>query len=104
MSRDGITTDALSANESGARQSGRLAFEAGLKSTDCPFANRSPAFKEWIAGWREASDAAPNDYDVCDCGDYRHQHVKGKGACELRELCTPARCGKFRLSKRATCG
>src|SRR5262245_32411574 len=40
----------------------------------------------------------PNAYDICKCGDYRHQHVNGTGACVLRELCTPDRCSQFRLS------
>lgn len=43
----------------------------------------------------------PN-FDVCDCGDYRHQHVNGEGRCKLGSLCTPAPCLKFRLTSIAT--
>jgi hypothetical protein len=37
------------------------------------------------------------DFDVCVCGDYRHQHVNGIGKCTLGSLCTPSGCQKFRL-------
>lgn len=46
--------------------------------------------------------ALKNDFDVCECGDYRHQHVNGYGACKLVELCTPSRCQKFRFFRGAT--
>ena len=35
--------------------------------------------------------------DVCACGDYRQQHDNGTGRCNLRDLCSPARCLRFRL-------
>ena len=25
----------------------------------------------------------PEDYDVCACGDYRHQHFEGHGRCRM---------------------
>jgi hypothetical protein len=40
--------------------------------------------------------------DVCKCGDYRDQHLNGVGRCLLGELCTPERCGEFRLFQRAS--
>jgi len=42
------------------------------------------------------------DFDGCECGDYRHQHVDGVGRCTLGSLCTPSHCQKFRLSTTAT--
>lgn len=39
----------------------------------------------------------PHPYDCCECGDYRHQHVNGRGACRLGSLCTPGRCQQFRF-------
>ena len=36
--------------------------------------------------------------DVCECGDYRHQHVDGRGRCKLGELCRPTPCQQFRLA------
>lgn len=36
-------------------------------------------------------------FDVCECGDYRHQHVDGVGRCKLGSLCTPTPCSKFRF-------
>lgn len=44
----------------------------------------------------------PRDFDLCKCGDYRHQHENGTGRCKLGERCTPGFCQKFRLSQRAT--
>lgn len=35
--------------------------------------------------------------DVCECGDYRHQHERGGGRCKLGSLCAPTPCQKFRL-------
>jgi hypothetical protein len=35
-------------------------------------------------------------YEICVCGDYRHQHVDGTGRCKLNELCFPAHCQAFR--------
>jgi hypothetical protein len=43
-------------------------------------------------------------YEICVCGDYRHQHVDGTGRCKLGELCFPARCQKFRASKKEAPG
>lgn len=40
-------------------------------------------------------------FDVCECGDYRHQHVDGSGRCKLGSLCTPTPCQKFRLFRAA---
>lgn len=37
-------------------------------------------------------------FDVCWCGDYRHQHVDGMGRCLLGSLCTPSPCMRFRFS------
>jgi hypothetical protein len=34
-------------------------------------------------------------YEICECGDYRHQHVDGTGRCKLNELCFPAHCQAF---------
>lgn len=42
------------------------------------------------------------DFDVCYCGDYRHQHVNGSGKCKLEDLCWPGRCQKFRLDREAS--
>jgi hypothetical protein len=36
-------------------------------------------------------------FDICECGDYRHQHVDGIGRCRLGSLCAPSQCQKFRL-------
>jgi hypothetical protein len=41
---------------------------------------------------------AEKPFDVCRCGDFRHQHVNGTGRCKLGDLCFPGRCQKFRLS------
>lgn len=40
-------------------------------------------------------------FDVCDCGDYRRQHVNGTGRCNLGSLCTPGHCAQFRLNREA---
>ena len=40
---------------------------------------------------------AISDFDACDCGDYRHQHIDGTGQCRLGSLCTPSHCQQFRL-------
>lgn len=40
----------------------------------------------------------PHPYDVCACGDYRHQHEGGIGRCKLGSLCTPTPCMKFRFA------
>lgn len=38
-------------------------------------------------------------FDVCFCGDYRHQHVGGTGRCLLGDLCTPLPpCQEFRFA------
>lgn len=42
--------------------------------------------------------------DVCQCGDYRHQHVDGVGRCKLGSLCQPSPCGRFRLFRAAPVG
>lgn len=42
-------------------------------------------------------------YDICECGDYRHQHAeRGKGECALcgRDLGGYHCCRQFRLWKR----
>jgi hypothetical protein len=42
--------------------------------------------------------------DICVCGDYRHQHVAGIGACTLNGLGHGApgySCTKFRIHKYA---
>jgi hypothetical protein len=41
--------------------------------------------------------AAGHAFDVCKCGDYRHQHVGGTGRCLLGSLCTPYPCQRFRF-------
>lgn len=41
--------------------------------------------------------AQEHPLDVCECGDYRHQHKNGKGRCLLGDLCTPTPCQKFRF-------
>ncbi len=46
---------------------------------------------------------AASSYDVCECGDYRHQHDGGEGRCMLGSLCQPARCLKFRLFREGDC-
>lgn len=43
-----------------------------------------------------------NPFDVCRCGDYRHQHVNGEGSCMLRELCVLGKCSKFEFSELQT--
>ena len=41
--------------------------------------------------------------DVCECGDYRHQHAGGgEGRCLLGSLCTPAPCMKFKFFRGPT--
>lgn len=41
-----------------------------------------------------------SDFDVCYCGDYRHQHVDGKGRCNLNWAhAYSGYCSEFRLSK-----
>lgn len=46
------------------------------------------------------------DFDICVCGDYRHQHVNGSGACRLNDLGHGmghmGKCRKFRLHLEAT--
>ncbi len=46
------------------------------------------------------------DFDQCACGDYRHQHVNGTGACRLNDLGhgmgNMGKCYKFRLAKEAS--
>jgi hypothetical protein len=42
--------------------------------------------------------------DVCECGDYRRQHIDGTGACVLNSLGHGApgyRCNKFRVQQYA---
>jgi hypothetical protein len=40
------------------RESGRLAFAAGIKVRDCPFAIRSQARWWWLKGYQEAKQQA----------------------------------------------
>ncbi len=40
------------------KQSGRLAFQAGIKKCDCPFATGSIARRSWLRGWNEAQQVA----------------------------------------------
>lgn len=44
------------------------------------------------------------DFDTCVCGDYRHQHVNGVGACRLNGLGHggPGLCRKFQIGEAAT--
>lgn len=49
------------------------------------------------AAMPDSAILAEHPNDVCACGDYRHQHRDGKFECLLRDLCTPSRCGKFRM-------
>jgi hypothetical protein len=51
-------------------------------------------------GWAKQQRAG-DPFDVCRCGDYRHQHVDGHGRCRLDELCFPSRCQRFRLGEVA---
>lgn len=42
-----------------------------------------------------------SEFDLCECGDYRHQHEGGTGACKLNGLGhggAPS-CYKFTMSK-----
>lgn len=47
----------------------------------------------------------PGDYDICECGDYRHQHELGWRGCSL---CVPSdgmsgrECLRFRLASLVT--
>ena len=46
-----------------------------------------------------------NSRDICECGDYRRQHVKGKGYCLICEWHVPpiiSRCMEFKLDSVAT--
>ena len=40
----------------------------------------------------------PNAYEICYCGDYRHQHEDNDGRCLLRGRCTPTPCLRFVLA------
>ncbi len=44
-----------------------------------------------------------NDYDICCCGDYRHQHENGTGKCRMPDdICHGMQpCESFRLAERA---
>lgn len=65
-------------------------------------ATRKISDPEWAARQSPEKALTLSDFDCCECGDYRHQHVNGSGACKLGSLCTPGRCQKFRLSREAT--
>ena len=65
---------------------------------DAPQYSRSTARKE--VGNAEGM-VMISDFDVCKCGDYRHQHLAGTGRCLLGNLCTPTPCGKFQLYRTA---
>jgi hypothetical protein len=43
------------------------------------------------------------DFDICECGDYRHQHENGTGRCKMPDdLCHGFKpCLKFRLTEGA---
>jgi hypothetical protein len=45
----------------------------------------------------------PDDFDECECGDYRRDHVDGVGRCKMpNDLNHGFRpCDKFRLALRA---
>ena len=49
----------------------------------------------------------PRDFDVCFCGDYRHQHENGTGACVFNrygrfDVCHGFElCEGFRLAEKA---
>lgn len=43
-----------------------------------------------------------NPFDVCRCGDYRHEHKNGEGACTLGVLCRPTPCSQFEYSELST--
>lgn len=45
-------------------------------------------------------DDEAHPFDVCHCGDYRHQHENETGKCKLGSLCTPTPCSQFRLFRR----
>lgn len=42
-------------------------------------------------------------YDICECGDYRHQHKDGHGESRLNwaNFADMEMCQKFRLQRRA---
>lgn len=44
------------------------------------------------------------DFDECECGDYRHQHVDKVGRCTMPNDLTHGfeACHRFRLSRAAT--
>lgn len=44
---------------------------------------------------------SPDPFDVCLCGDFRHQHQDGRGRCKMGSLCTPFPCAQFRLLNTA---
>lgn len=51
--------------------------------------------------------AHATDYDICECGDYRHDHENHTGGCEIcswhpgNEF---APCDRFRLARSAPTG
>ncbi|WP_305096438.1 hypothetical protein [Croceibacterium aestuarii] len=44
--------------------------------------------------------AARSPFDICECGDYRHDHEGGEGACTLPPDTMPGfkPCRRFRLA------
>ena len=48
-------------------------------------------------------EVVDSDFDVCECGDYRHQHENGTGKCRMRDdACHGFKpCLSFRLSERS---
>ncbi len=63
------------------------------------FGGDAAAKAEFVREMVDVMRAHPERFDVCVCGDYRHQHENGEGACRLKELCTPYPCPKFRLAR-----
>jgi len=45
----------------------------------------------------------PRDFDICECGDYRHQHENGVGKCRMPDdLCHGFKpCLEFRLAEES---
>lgn len=49
----------------------------------------------------ERAPASEHPLDECECGDYRRDHVGGRGACSMPNNMSHGfqRCERFRLSK-----
>lgn len=46
----------------------------------------------------DAATIAAQPFDVCQCGDFRHEHANGTGRCRVGACVFPSQCDRFRLS------